>query len=99
MWLENKPTEPELFKKPLGDTEIKRPREREWERENGMEGGSTQWALVGSQCSHVANPLVFPKAGNTDHCGAEGRAGVCLVCLNLNYKVLIYLHTQKMYTL
>lgn len=68
--------------------------EREWKG-----GREHTVGLVGSQCSHVANPLVFPKAGNTDHWGAEGRAGVCLVCLNLNYKVLIYLHTQKMYTL
>lgn len=42
-----------------------------------MERGRTQWALVGSQCSHVVNPSVFPKAGNTDYWGAEGRAGVC----------------------
>lgn len=71
VWLENKPIES------LGVTEIKIPRERMGERER--EGGSTQWALVGSQCSHVVNPLVFPKAGNTDRWGAEGRAGVSRV--------------------
>ncbi len=67
------------FAKSLWEIQKERYPERQQEGEKGKERGSTQWALVGSQYSHVVNPSVFPKAGNTDHWGAQGRAGVCSV--------------------